>query len=173
MSDNTASDTAEPVARAEIEVTVNGEERHVEVPPSRTLVEMLRDDLDMNGTTEGCGVGVCGSCTVLVDGDMVSSCLELAVNVDGSEVRTVEGLADAHDGEGLHPLQEAFQDEESFQCAYCTPGILMSSAALLEENPDPSREEIEEQLSENICRCTGYESILQGVSEGADRLNGD
>lgn len=171
MSENATSDETKPVQHREIEVTINGEEREVRVPASRTLVEMLRDDLDMEGTTEGCGVGVCGSCTVLVDGDMVSSCLELAVNVDGSEVRTVEGLADTYDGEGLHPLQEAFQEEESFQCAYCTPGMLMSSAALLEETTDPSRDEIEEYLSENICRCTGYESIIEGVSEGASRLD--
>lgn len=171
MSKNASNEAAEPVARKEIEVTVNDEHRELEVPTSRTLVEMLRDDLEMNGTTEGCGVGVCGSCTILVDGDTVSSCLELAVNVDGSEIRTVEGLADAHDGEGLHPLQESFQEEESFQCAYCTSGILMSSIALLEEYPAPSRDEIEEHLSENICRCTGYESIIEGVSKGADRLN--
>lgn len=171
MSKNASNENTESITRKDIVITINGEERAVTVPPNRTLVEMLRDDLDMNGTTEGCGVGVCGSCTVLVDGDMVSSCLELAVNVDGREVETIEGLADAHDGDGLHPLQESFQEEESFQCAYCTPGMLMSSAALLEEEPDPSREDIKEYLSENICRCTGYESIIDGVAEGASQLN--
>lgn len=170
MSKNAPDENAELVTMIDINVTINGEEHEVTAPPHRTLVELLRDDLDKNGTTEGCGVGVCGSCTVLIDGDMVSSCLELAVNVDGSEVRTVEGLADAHDGDGLHPLQESFQEEESFQCAYCTPGMLMSSAALLEDEPDPSREDIMEYLSENICRCTGYESIINGVADGARRL---
>lgn len=151
-----------------IEFTLNGEETTASVPPHRTLVELLREQGSDAGTTQGCGVGVCGSCTVLVDGDMVSSCLELAVNVDGSAVRTVEGLAGMHDGEGLHPLQEAFTDNEGFQCGYCTPGMLMSASALLAAEPDPDREDIETYLSENICRCTGYEPIVESVEAAAE-----
>lgn len=149
--------------------TLNGEETTARVPPHRTLVELLREELDLRGTTQGCGVGVCGCCTVLVDGDMVSSCLELAVNVDGAEVWTVEGLADMHDGDGLHPVQEAFQEKEGFQCGYCTPGMLMSAAALLRDVPDPGREDVETYLSENICRCTGYEPIVESVHAAAQR----
>lgn len=154
-----------------IEFTLNDEEVSATIPASRTLVEMLRDDLNRTGTTEGCGVGVCGSCTVLVDNRMVSSCLELAVNVHGSDVQTVEGLDNSYPGDEMHPVQEAFQDCEGFQCGYCTPGMLMGASALLEENPDPSREEIKEQLSENLCRCTGYKSILDSVEKAAESYN--
>lgn len=150
-----------------IEFTLNGEDRTVTVPANRTLIGMLRDDLNHNGTTQGCGIGVCGSCTVLVDGSVVSSCLEFAVNVDGCEIRTVEGLDTEYPGSEMHPLQEAFQDNEGFQCGYCTPGILMGAAELLEKNPDPTREEIIEQISENLCRCTGYKSILDSIEEAA------
>lgn len=152
-----------------IEFTLNGEETTARVPPHRTLVELLRGDRNLRGTTQGCGVGVCGCCTVLVDGDMVSSCIELAVNVDGAEVWTVEGLEAMHDGGGLHPLQEAFRENEGFQCGYCTPGVLMSASALLRDVPDPSREDVEAYLSENICRCTGYEPIVESIQAAADR----
>lgn len=155
----------------EIEFTLNGEAVSAEVAPNATLVEFLRDDLDLKGTTQGCGVGVCGSCTVLVDGDVVASCLELAANVDGREVTTVEGLADLHDGDGLHPLQESFQDCEGFQCGYCTPGMLLTSYALVQDDPDPDRETIETYLSENICRCTGYEGIVDAVSDATASLD--
>lgn len=158
-------DAATRSTEHEIEFTLNGETMSAEVAPNTTLVEFLREDLGLNGTTQGCGVGVCGSCTVLVDGDVVASCLELATNVEGREVTTVEGLADLHGGDGLHPLQESFQDHEGFQCGYCTPGMLMTSYALVEEDPDPDREAIEAYLSENICRCTGYESIVESVAD--------
>lgn len=153
--------------RHEITFELNGEEVTQRVRPNRTLVEFLREDLQLRGTTEGCGVGVCGCCTVLVDGEPVSSCIELAINVDGRSVRTVEGLADLSPGDELHPLQEAFQDHEGFQCGYCTPGMLMSSYALLESNPDPSEPEIKAYLSENLCRCTGYASIVRSVQVAA------
>ena len=149
--------------------TLNGEETTTRVKPHRTLVELLREELGLRGTTQGCGVGVCGCCTVLVAGDMVSSCLELAVNVDGAEVWTVEGLADMHGGEGLHPVQEAFQEREGFQCGYCTSGMLMSASALLRDVPDPDRVDVETYLSENICRCTGYEPIVESVHAAAQR----
>ena len=156
-------------AEVRLAFALNGEETTTRVQPHRTLVELLREELGLRGTTQGCGVGVCGCCTVLVDGDMVSSCLELAVNVDGAEVWTVEGLADMHEGEGLHPVQEAFQAEEGFQCGYCTPGMLMSASALLRDVPDPSRDDVETYLSENICRCTGYEPIVESVHAAAQR----
>lgn len=165
-STETSTDT-----KREVEFELNGTERSVRIQPNTTLVELLREHLDMTGTTQGCGVGVCGSCTVLVDGDMVSSCLELAVNVDGKELWTVEGLEDRHSGDGMHPLQEAFQDHEGFQCGYCTPGMLMSALSLLEENTDPSREDIETHLSENICRCTGYEQIIEAIQAAAEYEN--
>lgn len=169
-SDDTTPASDDPTASTvhEIALTLNGEETTVEVTPNTTVVELLREDLGLTGTTQGCGVGVCGSCTVLVDGDVVASCLELAVNLDGAEVVTVEGLADLHDGDGLHPLQESFLDLEGFQCGYCTPGMLLSSYALLQEVPDPGREDIEGYLSENICRCTGYDSIVDAVSHVVD-----
>jgi carbon-monoxide dehydrogenase small subunit len=166
-----SSTTTSAESKREIEFELNGTERSISVQPNTTLVELLREDLGETGTTQGCGVGVCGSCTVLVDGDMVSSCLELAVNVDGTELWTVEGLEDRHPGEGMHPLQEAFQDYEGFQCGYCTPGMLMTALSLLEENPDPSREDIKTHLSENICRCTGYEPIIEAIQAAAEYEN--
>lgn len=166
MSTDNQQSTA--ASRHTIEFVLNGEETTVTVPASRTLIGMLRKDLDHTGTTEGCGIGVCGSCTVLVDGKVVSSCLEFAVNVDGHEVRTVEGLDADYPGDQMHPLQEAFQDNEGFQCGYCTPGMLMGAAELLEKNPNPTREEIKAQLSENLCRCTGYKGILDSVEAAAE-----
>lgn len=169
---STGSDTPDyrQVQRHEIELTVNGEPVSAAVPAHTTLVELLREEFNLNGTTEGCGVGVCGCCTVLVDGHVVASCLELAVNADGADVRTVEGLADTYPTGHLHPLQEAFQEHEGFQCGYCTPGMLMSSKALLDENPDPTREEIKTYLSENLCRCTGYAGIIRAVEAAAEEL---
>lgn len=167
MSKNDVTQAAD--AQHEIEFTLNGEDVSTTVAPSTTLVELLRDRLNRTGTTQGCGVGICGSCTVLVDGEVIASCLELAMNIDGSEVLTVEGLADRHEGDGLHPLQESFQDHEGFQCAYCTPGMLISSYAMLQEEPDPDEDDIVTHLSENICRCTGYESIIEAVSEATEQ----
>ena len=152
-----------PGTSFEIELTINGEEVQATVPPHRTLVELLRDELDLTGTTEGCGVGVCGCCTVLVDGNPMASCFELAVNADGKEIRTVEGLAALSPGDGLHPLQEAFQEHEGFQCGYCTPGILMSTAAMLADVPDPDEDDIRTYLAENLCRCTGYSQIIESI----------
>ena len=164
------SDDHRQVRGHDIELTINDEAVSATVPAHTTLVELLREELDLTGTTEGCGVGVCGCCTVLVDGQVVASCLELAINANGKEVRTVEGLADTYPAGRLHPLQETFQDHEGFQCGYCTPGMLMSSKALLDEHPDPSREEIKAYLSENLCRCTGYAGIISAVEAAADEL---
>ena len=127
---------------------------------ARTLLDVLRDDLGLMGTKEGCGVGMCGACTVLVDGKPLSSCLLLAEQVAGKEILTIEGLGSA---ESLHPVQRAFLDEGAFQCAYCTPGFVLTTVALLAENPTPSDEEIREYLSGNLCRCGSYQNILQAV----------
>jgi aerobic-type carbon monoxide dehydrogenase small subunit (CoxS/CutS family) len=149
-----------------IKAAINGRERELTVKPNRTLLECLRDDLGLRGTVEGCGVGVCGSCTVLVDGRPVSSCLLLATNADGKQVTTIEGLAD---GERLHPVQEAFLQCHAFQCGYCTPGMIMATVALLAANPQPTEEETRDYLSGNICRCGTYVEVLAAVRALAGR----
>ena len=149
-----------------IRLTVNGAEREVEVPTYRTLLDCLRIDLGLTGSKEGCGVGVCGACTVLLDGTMISSCIALAVFADGREVTTVEGLAD---DERLHPVQQAFVDAGGFQCGICTPGQVVSAKALLDTNPHPSDDEIREWMVGNLCRCTGYYKILESIRTAAER----
>lgn len=144
----------------DIELTVNGTTRQGSVEPRRTLADFLREDLGLTGTHLGCEHGVCGACTVIVDGEPARSCLMLAVQARGAAVVTIEGLA--VDGE-LNPLQQAMWDSHGFQCGFCTPGFLMQITALLAGVPDPSETEIREALSGNICRCTGYESIVNGV----------
>ena len=148
-----------------VELTVNGTARSAaDVEPRKTLADFLREDLGLTGTHLGCEHGVCGACTVIVDGDAVRSCLMLAVQANGTTVRTIEGLGGPDD---MNPLQEAMRDSHSFQCGFCTPGFMMQVTALLEDNPSPSEDEIRETLSGNICRCTGYESILNGVLKAA------
>jgi carbon-monoxide dehydrogenase small subunit len=149
-----------------IRLTVNGSAHELEVPASRTLLDCLRNDLGLTGSKEGCGVGVCGACTVLLDGRIISSCIALAVFADGHEVTTVEGLAE---DERLHPVQQAFVDAGGFQCGICTPGQVMSAKALLDANPHPSDDEIREWMVGNLCRCTGYYKILESVRTAADR----
>jgi len=134
---------------------------------SRTsLADFLRDGLDLTGTHVGCEHGVCGACTVLLDGEPVRSCLLLAIQVDGARLTTVEGLAD---GERLHPLQQAFWDHHGLQCGFCTPGILLTAKALLDDNPHPTDEQIREAISGNLCRCTGYHFIVEAIRAAADR----
>ena len=140
-------------------LNVNGSKYGVETD-ARTLLDVLRDDLGLMGTKEGCGVGMCGACTILVDGKPLSSCLVLAEQVVGKEILTIEGLGRS---ENLHPVQQAFLDEGAFQCAYCTPGFVLSTVALLAENPSPSDEEIREYLSGNLCRCGSYQNIIHAV----------
>ena len=149
-----------------IELTVNGERRDLAIEPRRTLVDVLRHDLGLTGTHVGCEHGICGACTVLVDGEPTRACLVFGVQADDCEVQTVEGLAGA-DGE-LNPLQEAFSAHHALQCGFCTPGFLMLATALLRENPDPTDDEIREAMASNICRCTGYQSILEAVRAAAD-----
>jgi carbon-monoxide dehydrogenase small subunit len=150
----------------EIEFTVNGERRSAAADVRMTLADFLRDKLELTGTHLGCEHGVCGACTVLVDGVAVRSCLLLAVQARGKQVDTVEGLGTPDD---LHPLQQALRETHAFQCGFCTPGFVMASLALLRENPQPDEAEVRETLSGNICRCTGYQSIVEGVLLAAER----
>lgn len=148
----------------EVELVVNGERRTVRVEARRTLADVLRHDLGLTGTHLGCEHGICGACTVLVDGDPMRSCLAFAVHVEGAEIRTVEGLAN---GEDLHALQEAFSKHHGLQCGFCTPGFLMLAVGLLEKEPHPTAERIREVVSSNLCRCTGYQGILDAVNDVA------
>ncbi len=150
-----------------LRMRVNGEEVEVLFAPYKTLLEVLREELDLTGTKHGCELGECGACAVLVDGEPVLSCLALALDCEGREIETVEGLAR---GAELHPLQAAFADLGAAQCGYCTPGILMTAKALLEAEPAPSRERIKEAISGNLCRCTGYQQIFEAIEEAAARL---
>ncbi|MGY1772649.1 (2Fe-2S)-binding protein [Blastococcus sp. SYSU D00813] len=164
-----------PVTRTDVTLRVNGRERTAPADVRTTLADFLREGLGLTGTHLGCEHGVCGACTVLVDGAAVRSCLLLAVQARGAEVTTVEGLAGDGAGEGagqgetLHPVQQAFLDSHAFQCGFCTPGFVMTTVALLAEEPAPSTRRIRECLSGNICRCTGYQSIVEGVRLAADR----
>ncbi len=150
----------------EIKLVVNGKPISISVPVHLSLLDLLRERLDLIGTKKGCNEGDCGACLVLLDGTPVDSCLVLAVQAHGREVLTVEGLAD---GEKLTSLQDAFIEEWAFQCGYCTPGVLMASHALLQENPNPTELEIREAISGNLCRCTGYESIVRAIKKSADK----
>jgi carbon-monoxide dehydrogenase small subunit len=143
-----------------IRLKVNGREREVATTPMRTLLEVLREDLRLTGTQQGCGEGECGTCTVLLDGTAVNACLLLAVEAVGREVTTIEGLAD---GRSLHPLQAAFIEHGAIQCGFCTPGMILSAKALLDRCPEPDEEQIREALGGNLCRCTGYQKILDAV----------
>jgi aerobic carbon-monoxide dehydrogenase small subunit len=150
----------------EIEIVVNGEQRRANAEVRMTLADFLRDRLQLTGTHLGCEHGVCGACTVLLDGRAVRSCLVFAVQADSAAVTTVEGLAD---GDELTPVQQAFRDEHGLQCGFCTPGFVVSATAFLAEHPDPTDDEIREGLSGNLCRCTGYEKILDAVRLAAAR----
>ena len=151
----------------QLNLRVNGETLEASFAPYKTLLEVLREDLALTGTKHGCELGECGACAVLVDGEPQLSCLVLAVECDGRQIETVEGLAR---GAELHPLQAAFADLGAAQCGYCTPGILMTAKALLEREPHPSRERIREAVSGNLCRCTGYQQIFEAIEEAAKRL---
>ena len=147
-----------------VTVTVNGTKQEAEVEPRTLLVYFLREQLGLKGTSVGCDTSSCGACTVLLDGESVKSCTVLAVQADGCEVTTIEGLAL---GDELHPLQQAFHEQHALQCGYCTPGFVMAAVSLLAENPSPSEQEIREGLEGNLCRCTGYENIVRAVQAAA------
>jgi carbon-monoxide dehydrogenase small subunit len=150
-----------------IRITLNGKSTNLEVSNHRLLLDLLRDEIGLTGTKEGCGTGDCGACTVLLNGNPVNSCLILSGELDGADIVTIEGLKI---GPELHPIQKAFIQDGGAQCGYCTPGMLMMSKALLDENPDPTEEEIRFALSGNLCRCTGYAKIVEAVQEAAAAL---
>ena len=150
-----------------IRLTVNGEPRVADVEPRRLLVDFLREDLGLTGTHIGCEQGVCGTCTVLLNGASIRSCITLAVQADGAEVSTVEGLAV---GGELHPLQDEFSDKQGLQCGYCTPGMLMRAQEILAQNPDPTAEQVRAAIASNLCRCTGYQFITEAVLAAAARM---
>ncbi|SHK56778.1 (2Fe-2S)-binding protein [Rhodothermus profundi] len=156
--------------RHTIQVTVNGQTHRVEVEPRLLLVELIRDVLGLTGTHVGCDTSQCGACTVHVNGEAVKSCTMFAVQADGCEITTIEGLA--QDGQ-LHPLQEGFWQEHGLQCGFCTPGVIMAAADLLKRNPDPSEEEIRRALEGNFCRCTGYHNIVRAIQHAAARMRGE
>jgi carbon-monoxide dehydrogenase small subunit len=145
-------------------LTVNGETYEVLVKPSETLLDVLRDTLGLTGTKEGCDTGKCGACTVLIDGQAVHSCLTLAVSSRDKDITTIEGLAD---GNELHPLQQAFIEYGAIQCGFCTPGMILTAKAFLDENPSPTEDEVKEAIGSNICRCTGYSSIVEAIQAAA------
>jgi len=151
-------------------MTVNGQAMQVQVPARRLLSDFLRDDLHLTGTKRGCETGVCGACTVIVNGRPVKSCLSLTVQHDGAHIQTVEGLSD---GQELHPLQASFERCGGLQCGFCTPGMLMSACALLKRTPNPSAEQVRKSLSGNLCRCTGYSQIIEAVLDAAGAEHGN
>jgi carbon-monoxide dehydrogenase small subunit len=153
----------------QITLIVNGKSYALSIQPWRTLLEVIREDLKLTGTKEGCGLGECGACTVLLDGRTVNSCLVLATEADGKQITTIEGLAD---GDKLHSIQQAFVDHGGLQCGFCTPGMIMSAKALLEETPSPTEEEIRRGIAGNFCRCTGYTKIIESIAAAAKSMGG-
>lgn len=155
--------------KQEIELKVNGELHKVQVESHRTLLEVLRENLGLTGTKEACNKGDCGFCTVLIDGKPVLSCLALAIEAQGKDIVTVEGLGNGYE---LHPIQQAFVDHGALQCGFCTPGMIMSAKALLDRNPNPTEEDIREGISGNLCRCTGYVKIIEAIDAAAKKMGG-
>ena len=152
-----------------IQSTINGDEIDVLIEPTQSLLDVLRDELHMTGTKEGCGTGDCGACSVTIDGILVCSCLVLGVEAGGKKIETIEGMAD---GDKLHPLQEKFIEHVALQCGICTPGLLIAAKHLLEENPDPTEEEVRYGLAGNLCRCTGYHKVVEAVLDAAQEMRG-
>ena len=157
------------MAKTHVTLNLNGESAEVLCEPRQTLLEVLRDELDLTGTKEGCATGDCGACSVLLDGRVVCACLVLAVEAEGRTLTTVEGLAD---GDELHPLQKAFLEHAALQCGICTPGFLVAAKALLDRNPEPSEHEVRYELAGNLCRCTGYDKIVRAVLAAAADMRG-
>ena len=153
-----------------ISLKVNGRDVTVEVEPRRLLVDLLRIDLGLTGTHAGCEHGVCGTCTVLMNGETVRSCITFGVQADGAEITTIEGVAP--DFQHLHPVQEAFWEKQGLQCGYCTPGMVLRTIEILRENPNPTRQEVREGIASNLCRCTGYQFIVDAVLEAAEKMQG-
>ncbi len=151
-----------------VRLKVNGTDHELDIPDRRLLVDCIRYDIGLTGTKESCSVGVCGACAVLVDGKMYASCITLVASVDGAEITTIEGIAE--DG-NLHPIQQAFIDHGGFQCGICTPGQIIATKSLLEENPTPTEDEIKDYMMGNLCRCTGYYGILNSIAAAAKKMN--
>jgi carbon-monoxide dehydrogenase small subunit len=158
------------VAKIHVETTINGEEAEFLCEGQQSLLEVLRETLNMTGTKEGCTTGDCGACSIMLDGKLVPSCLVLAPEASGREIRTVEGVAD---GDHLHPIQQKFLEHAALQCGVCTPGFIVAARSLLEKNPDPSEEEARYYLAGNLCRCTGYDKIIRAVLDAAAELRGE
>lgn len=152
--------------KVKVNMFVNGKPVSLKVKPYARLLDVLREDLGLTGTKEGCGIGECGACTVIVDGETVNTCLTLAASMDGKHITTIEGLTE---NEKLHPIQEAFIKHSALQCGFCTPGLIMSAKALLDSNPHPSVEQIKVAISGNLCRCTGYEQVVDAIKEVAEK----
>ena len=150
-----------------ISININGEPKEFDVTPNTLLLNLVRDDMDLTGTKYGCGIGECGACTVHMDGLAVLACMVLAVDADGHDVETIEGLSD---GTELHPIQQSYLDEGAVQCGFCTPGFIMTTKALLKETPAPTEQEIREYLNGNLCRCTGYVNIVKAVQTAVERM---
>ena len=161
------TDTVAEATKQNVQVTVNGKLRSAAVEPRTLLVHFLRDELSLTGTHVGCDTSQCGACVVTVDGVTTKSCTKLAVQVDGCEIQTIEGLAN---GTEFHPIQEAFWEKHGLQCGYCTPGMIMSAKTLLERNPNPTESEIRHELEGNLCRCTGYQNIVRSVQYAAEKM---
>lgn len=157
------------MAKTHVTTSINGEAQEFLCEPGDTLLDVLRNDLNLTGTKEGCGSGDCGACSVTLNGRLVCSCLVLGVEVEGAEVGTIEGVSS---GEGLHVIQEKFLEHAALQCGICTPGLVVSAKALLEENPSPTEEEARYYLAGNLCRCTGYDKIIRAVMDSAETLRG-
>lgn len=158
------------MAKQYVTTTVNGDAVELLCDPTQTLLDVLRDELDMKGTKEGCGTGDCGACSVMLDGVLVCSCLVFGIEANGKSVDTIEGMAE---GDELHPLQQKFIDHIALQCGICTPGLLIAARALLDENPNPTESEIRYWLAGNLCRCTGYHKIIEAVQDAAAEMRGN
>ena len=157
------------MTKTHIQTTINGDDIDVLVEPGQSLLDVLRDELDMTGTKEGCATGDCGACSVTVDGNLVCACLILSAEIDGKKIETIEGMAE---GDKLHPLQEKFIEHVALQCGICTPGLLIAAKHLLEENPNPTEEEVRYGIAGNLCRCTGYKNIIKAVMDAATEMRG-
>ena len=157
------------MTKTHIQTTINGDDIDVLVEPGQSLLDVLRDELDMTGTKEGCATGDCGACSVTVDGNLVCACLILSAEIDGKKIETIEGMAE---GDELHPLQEKFIEHVALQCGICTPGLLIAAKHLLEENPNPTEEEVRYGIAGNLCRCTGYKNIIKAVMDAATEMRG-
>jgi len=156
------------MSKLTIKLTINGKKRKVKTTPSTRLLDLIRDDLHLTGTKEGCGKGECGACTVIMNGKLVASCLVLAPQADGAVITTIEGIGN---GKKLHPIQEAFIESGAVQCGFCTPGMILAAKKILEENPHPTEEEIKRGISGNICRCTGYQKIFDAIKLAGEKLS--